>query len=324
MLIDAIRAVGGGYKPRLVFTSSIAVFGAPFPDAIGDEFFHTPLIELRHPEGDRRTAARRLHAQGLPGRHRHPPADHLRPAGPAEQGGLRLLLQHHARAAGRQGGGAAGLRGRPPLARLAALGGRLPAARRRPWICDAMGPRRNLTMPGLSATVGEQIAALKRVAGENVVARIKREPDPFIIGIVDGWPRNFDTDARAASSASPRPRRPSTTSSGFTSRTNSAASSSPEFVRKTDDAVMTLVACIGECMIELQAGAQAAGCIRAGYGGDTLNTAVYLARLGIGCRLRHRARRRSAERRDDRAAGRRRASAPDGWCGCPASCRAST
>ena len=44
MLIDAIRVAGGGYKPRLVFTSSIAVFGAPFPDAIGDEFFHTPLL----------------------------------------------------------------------------------------------------------------------------------------------------------------------------------------------------------------------------------------------------------------------------------------
>ena len=28
----------------MVFTSSIAVFGAPFPDAIGDEFFHTPLL----------------------------------------------------------------------------------------------------------------------------------------------------------------------------------------------------------------------------------------------------------------------------------------
>jgi len=42
-LIDAVRAVGGGYKPRLVFSSSIAVFGAPFPDAIGDEFLNTPL-----------------------------------------------------------------------------------------------------------------------------------------------------------------------------------------------------------------------------------------------------------------------------------------
>ena len=47
-------------------------------------------------------------------------------------------------------------------------------------------------MPGLSATVGEQIAALKKVAGDKVVARIRRQPDPTIIGIVAGWPRNFD------------------------------------------------------------------------------------------------------------------------------------
>ena len=56
------------------------------------------------------------------------------------------------------------------------------------------GARRNLTMPGLSVTVGEQIAALKRVAGDKVAARIKREPDPFIMGIVAGWPRNFDAE----------------------------------------------------------------------------------------------------------------------------------
>ena len=42
-LFEAIRKVGDGYRPRVVFTSSIAVFGAPFPDAIGDEFFETPL-----------------------------------------------------------------------------------------------------------------------------------------------------------------------------------------------------------------------------------------------------------------------------------------
>src|SRR5206468_2597587 len=42
-LFEAVRQVGGGYAPRLVFTSSIAVFGAPFPDAIGDEFLTAPL-----------------------------------------------------------------------------------------------------------------------------------------------------------------------------------------------------------------------------------------------------------------------------------------
>src|SRR5437870_4758079 len=58
----------------------------------------------------------------------------------------------------------------------------------------AMGLRRNLSMPGLSATVGEQIAALDRVAGKKVVSRIKRVPDPTIISIVSGWPRDFVAD----------------------------------------------------------------------------------------------------------------------------------
>jgi len=47
-------------------------------------------------------------------------------------------------------------------------------------------------MPGLSVTVGEQIAALARVAGKKVVARIRRAPDAAIMKIVEGWPRNFD------------------------------------------------------------------------------------------------------------------------------------
>ncbi len=42
---------------------------------------------------------------------------------------------------------------------------------------------------------------------------------------------------------------------------------------------MTRVACIGECMVELRE--MADGRLARGWGGDTLNTAVYLARLGI-------------------------------------------
>ena len=40
-LLEAIRAAN--YKPKVVFTSSIAVFGAPFPDSIPDDFHLTPL-----------------------------------------------------------------------------------------------------------------------------------------------------------------------------------------------------------------------------------------------------------------------------------------
>src|SRR5690606_12426803 len=44
-LFDAIRHAHNqdGYTPRVIFTSSLAVFGAPFPQSIPDEFHTTPL-----------------------------------------------------------------------------------------------------------------------------------------------------------------------------------------------------------------------------------------------------------------------------------------
>jgi nucleoside-diphosphate-sugar epimerase len=57
---------------------------------------------------------------------------------------------------------------------------------------ETLGARRNLSMPGVSATVGEQIEALRKVAGDKAVRLIRRAPDPAIQRIVEGWPRNFD------------------------------------------------------------------------------------------------------------------------------------
>lgn len=57
---------------------------------------------------------------------------------------------------------------------------------------DKIGPRRSLAMPGLAVTVGGQIEALRKIAGEKVVKRIRREPDPFVQGIVSGWARELD------------------------------------------------------------------------------------------------------------------------------------
>ncbi|MBV9984736.1 D-erythronate dehydrogenase [Bradyrhizobium sp.] len=190
MLLDAIRVISG-YKPRLVFTSSIAVYGAPFPEAIGDEFFHTPLLSYGTQKaiGELLLAdySRRGFLEGIGIRL---PTICIRPGLPnkAASGFFSNIL-------------------REPLAGKEAI---LPVSEDvRHWHATprsavgfllragtmdlaAVGARRNLTMPGLSATVGEQIAALKRVAGDNVAARIKREPDPFIMSIVDGWPRNFE------------------------------------------------------------------------------------------------------------------------------------
>ena len=49
------------------------------------------------------------------------------------------------------------------------------------------------TAPGVSATVGEEIEALRRVAGDKAVALIREEPNETIATIVRGWAKNFDT-----------------------------------------------------------------------------------------------------------------------------------
>src|SRR5262249_47602230 len=57
---------------------------------------------------------------------------------------------------------------------------------------EALAPRINLSMPGVCCTVAEQIASLRRIAGERVAARIRRAEDPLVARIVAGWPRRID------------------------------------------------------------------------------------------------------------------------------------
>jgi UDP-glucose 4-epimerase len=57
---------------------------------------------------------------------------------------------------------------------------------------SSLGVRRSMTMPGVSATVGEEIDALRKAAGDKAVALIKRVDDPFVAKIVEGWAGRFD------------------------------------------------------------------------------------------------------------------------------------
>jgi nucleoside-diphosphate-sugar epimerase len=57
---------------------------------------------------------------------------------------------------------------------------------------EKLGPRINLAMPGISCTVGEQIEALRRVAGDKVAGRIRRAPDELVQRIVAGWAERLD------------------------------------------------------------------------------------------------------------------------------------
>lgn len=193
-LLDAIR-LADNYAPRFVYASSLAVFGAPFPDRIPDDFHLTPLTsygvqkamgELMLDDYSRRGI---LDGVGI-----RFPTICIRPGKPnrAASSFFSGIL-------------------REPLNGMDAV---LPVGEDvRHWFASPraavgfiehaatmdtaiLGAHRSMTMPGVSATVADQIAALREVAGAAAVARIRREPDPAVARIVAGWPRDFDT-ARA-------------------------------------------------------------------------------------------------------------------------------
>lgn len=189
-LFDAIRAIDS-YRPRVVFTSSLAVFGAPFPDAIPDDFALTPLTSY----GTQKAMAELMLADYtrrgfLDGVGIRLPNIAVRPGAPnqAASGFFSSIIREPL----------AGAEAILPVddnvlqwhaSPRSAVGFLIHAAGLK---ADALGPRINLNMPGVACTVGEQIAALRRIAGEAAAARIRRVPDPLIARIVAGWPSRFD------------------------------------------------------------------------------------------------------------------------------------
>lgn len=193
-LYETVRL--GGFTPRLVFTSSIAVFGAPFPDAIRDEFHTTPLTSYgaQKAMGELMLAdySRKGFFEGVGIRL---PTIVVRPGKPnkAASGFFSGILREPL----------TGRRATCPVSPgvmhwmaspRSAVGFLIHAAG---LDVRKIGHRRNLTMPGVAVTVGEMVEALERVAGSGPVRLIDWEPDGFIAEIVAGWPRNFDT-SRAA------------------------------------------------------------------------------------------------------------------------------
>lgn len=198
-LFEAVRAAheADGYFPRLVFASSIAVVGAPLPFPIPDAFPLTPLTSY----GTQKAICELLLADYtrrgfLDGVGIRLPTICIRPGKPntAASGFFSSILREP-------------LVGREAVLPVpedvrhwhasprSAVGFLLRAAT---MDLAEVGPRRNLFMPGVSATVGEQIEALRRIAGEKAVRLIRRKPDEAIARMCAGWAPGFEaTRARA-------------------------------------------------------------------------------------------------------------------------------
>ena len=193
--LEAVRAEhiasGGTYRPRVIFTSSIAVFGPPFPDRIGDEFLCAPQTSYGAQKAISELLLSDYIRKGFcDGLSIRLPTICVRPGKPnlaassffsgiirEPLNGQEAILPvdtdvRHWHASPRS---AAGF-----LRHAATLD------------LSPLGNRRAMNLPGVSCTVEEQIEALRDVAGNDVVALIKPVPDDAIRKIVSGWPRNFD------------------------------------------------------------------------------------------------------------------------------------
>jgi nucleoside-diphosphate-sugar epimerase len=194
-LLDACRALPR--PPRLVATSSVAVYGGALPDPVTDDTALRPQSSYGAQKAMAELLVSDYARRGLvDGRVLRLPTVSVRPGRPNK-------------AASSFASGIV----REPLAGLDAVCPVAPATRL--WLLSprravealvhgheldaaALGGVRTVNLPGLSVSVADMVAALAAVAGPAATARIRWEPDPLVQRIVGSWPARWDvTRARA-------------------------------------------------------------------------------------------------------------------------------
>lgn len=194
-LFEGIRQ--RGHKPRVVFTSSAAVYGGPFDGPVRDDFHLTPHSSygVAKAIGEQLLAdySRRGFFDGIGIRL---PAITVRPGKPnkAASGFFSSVIREPL----------AGENAMLPVPEdtlhshaspRAAIGYLLHAAT---LDLSKLEQRPNLMMPAVACTIAEQIEALRKVGGEAAVSRIQRVRDTLIERIVAGWPHAFEADRALA------------------------------------------------------------------------------------------------------------------------------
>lgn len=179
--------------PRVVFTSSVAVYGGDMPDVLDDATPLTPQTSYGSQKAIGELLVNDYSRKGfIDGRCLRLPTIVVRAGKPNAAASsfassiIREPLQGEAVACPVSGKTGVWL-----LSPRQVVASFLHAADLAP---DAWGASRSVALPGMTVTVQEMLAALSRVAGDGVAARVTFEPDPFIERIVYGWPTRFTTE----------------------------------------------------------------------------------------------------------------------------------
>ena len=192
-LLDVCRA--GRQRPRVVFTSSIAVFGGDLPPRAGEDTALNPQTSYGVQKAIGELLITDYTRKGfIDGRALRLPTISVRPGRPNAaassfaSGIVREPLNGEEAICPVDPGTRVWLAS--PNAAIASL------IHAHDIGSEALGIRRSLNVPGLSVTAREMVDALQRVAGPDVAARVHWEKDARIDKMMNGWPGALD-DSRA-------------------------------------------------------------------------------------------------------------------------------
>ena len=192
-LLEVCRA--RRHRPKIVFTSSVAVYGGDLPPVVSDATILTPQSSYGTQKAIGELLINDYSRRGfVDGRSLRLPTISVRPGRP------NLALSSFASGIIREPlNGEIGVCPVPPETSLWLLSpAKVLECFLRAHELDAarLGSHRSLILPGITVTTGEMVAALERVAGPEVAARVRWEPDPIVQRVARTWPGVLD-DSRA-------------------------------------------------------------------------------------------------------------------------------
>ncbi len=193
--LDGTRAVLNACKtlgtcPRLVFASSLAVYGGALPPAVGEDTPLTPQTSYGTQKAIGELLVNDYSRKGfVDGRAVRLPTVVVRPGRPNRAASTFASSMVREPLAGREAVCPVSPDTVMALASPRRIVTGLLHAHDLP--ADAFGASRSLQLPGFSVAVGEMAAAVRRVGGEAAYARIRWQPDPQIQQIISGWPQEL-------------------------------------------------------------------------------------------------------------------------------------
>jgi D-erythronate 2-dehydrogenase len=189
-VLDACRALGT--SPRVVFASSLAVYGGALPPAVGDDTPLNPQTSYGAQKAIGELLVNDYTRKGfVDGRALRLPTVVVRPGRPNRAASTFASSMIREPLAGQD----AVCPVSPDTVMALASPRRVVAALAHALDLPgkAFGASRSLQLPGFSVTVGEMAAALRRAGGEAAGARLSWQPDPVIQQIVSSWPQALAT-----------------------------------------------------------------------------------------------------------------------------------